>query len=161
MTGRGLCQHGEPVVGEHRVGTPTVGRTAVSADPPLVFEAVDRVGEPTPRRLSRRCEIAHSQRAVRRVREHHQDLVVAERPVSVRWRSALDLLPEQAGPNTKASQVARSSSSSHRVGDMGAVDAFVVLVPCGHGNRIIRFLVDFSTIYLTSQLPVVECSITE
>ena len=75
---------------------------ASPAHPPELLEPGHRVREATPRRLGGVGELAHAPGPAGRLREHHQDLVVAEREAGVALEVALDLLPEQAGAHDPA-----------------------------------------------------------
>ena len=98
----GGFERAEPLVGEDRTGPAAVLLTRFPAHPPQLLEPRHGVGEATPRRLRGVGELAHAAGPPGRLREHHQDLVVAEREAGVALEVALDLLPQQPGAHDPA-----------------------------------------------------------
>ena len=94
---RGRLERREPLVREHRQGAAAVGGAALAPHPSGAFEPGDRVREAAAGRLGRVRELAHAQAPLGCLREHDEDLVVAERQSGIALEVALELLPEKAG----------------------------------------------------------------
>ena len=92
---RGL-ERREPVVGQDGELTAPIGGTRLAPHPAQLLEARHGVRQAAARRLGRVGQFAHPSRAVGRLREHHEDLVVTPRQARVALQVALDLLPQEA-----------------------------------------------------------------
>ena len=102
VQGRGRLERGEAFVGEHGERSASILGARLPAHPPELLEPGHRMRQAAPRRLGGVGELAHAAGAAGRLREHHQDLVVAERQARVALEVALDLLPEEAGAHDPA-----------------------------------------------------------
>src|SRR3954451_12112042 len=95
--------HGLPaVLGEHRKGPAPVGGVLVPAYPALLLQPGDRVREAAGRRRGQLGQLTHPQRAVRRLGEHGEHLVVGVRHAGVALQLAVQgLVDRRGGPQER------------------------------------------------------------
>src|SRR6266545_2052836 len=95
MPGGGGLEDGEALVGEHGERATLVVRVVLAADPAALLQSRNGMGEPAAGEQDVPGQLAHAERAARRLREAHEDLVIGVRHARVALQLPVQLVEQQ------------------------------------------------------------------